>query len=544
MNIKLVNFFKHVINFIINTKNQRFNPYIYYLKNISKKKVLSKREENILITFIGGAYEHTFEGLFARKAALQGNSVYILRCGAYLDYCDVINEELHYKSLRCAVCLARQEDFMKAFGGVDCTYRNWITSKDEQEINNFIASFFKHNNFTHKFKNVFIDHILYSALQRHYLIAEPDVRDDKVSRGFLNSILSTLVVMDKLDNKIHPKYVLSSHGTYSTWGAVVEYCKAHNVYVVTYGQNYNHCGIEFTYDDSYLTGVLNDTDNKWAEKVLTEKEYATVKRFLDERLGRVQDEGVAFDYNKNNKTHYTREQLNEMLGIDANKKLIGLFPNIPWDGQVTGGTAVFPNFRDWLKTTVDYFAARDDAVLVIRSHPAEVLTGDAAGHETTETMLKDIYTVLPRNVLLVGPKHQVNSYTLGENSDFAITYSSTITLELTYLGIPVVLCGCPPFKDKNVAFDIVSQEKYIDLLNRGLDGELKVSQDRIDRLFRYLHYFFFMRTMPQTLVDAHDTVPQRYLFTSEEELDADPVFDEMFNCIENKTQMDFSHFYK
>ena len=53
-----------------------------------------------------------------------------------------------------------------------------------------------------------------------------------------------------------------------------------------------------------------------------------------------------------------------------------------------------------------------------------------------------------------------------------------------------------------------------------------------------------MRTMPQTLVDTHDTVPQKYLFTSEKELDEDPVFDEMYRCIENKAEMDFSRFYK
>ena len=176
-------------------------------------------------------------------------------------------------------------------------------------------------------------------------------------------------------------------------------------------------------------------------KELSEKDHAMVKRFLDERLGRIKDYGVTFDYNKNNKSHYSREQINELLNISSDKQIVGLFPNIPWDGQVTGGSAVFPQFRDWLKTTVDFFADREDAVLVIRSHPAELLTGDAAGRETTASMLSEMYPELPRNVLLLGPKHQINSYTLGENSDFGITYSSTVTLELTYLGVPIVLCG-------------------------------------------------------------------------------------------------------
>lgn len=539
---KFLQKFRHQIRYFINLKGKRFNPYKEYIRKIQKKPCKAAETDNILITLIGGGYEHIFEGLFARKAMLQNKNVYTLRCGGHLEYCDAIHD-LGYKEIRCAWCLAQQEEFIKAFGNVDCVYDNYITNADVMEIEKFIVQFFTDQKKKHIFKNVYIDAILYSALQRYYLVADPKVENDKVTRGYLYSITATLIVMDKLCKEINPKFVLSSHGIYATWGAVVEYCKAHNIYVITYGQNYNHCGIEFTYDDSYLTGVLNDKENRWQEKQLTGEQKAIVKRFLDERLGRVEDDAVAFDYNKNNKSHFTQKQLKEMLGIDSSKKIVGLFPNIPWDGQVTGGSAVYPRFRDWLKKTVDYFAAREDVALVIRSHPAEVLQGDAAGRETTTTMLAEMYENLPENIRLLGPEHQINSYTLGENSDFGITYSSTVTLELIYLGIPVILCGCPPFKDKNIAFDISSEEEYMELLEQGLNGELKVDGKRIERLFQYLHYFFFMRTMPQTLVEVHNTIPQKYLFNSEEELDSDPVFDKMFNCINNKEEMDFSTFY-
>ena len=521
----------------------RFNPYLFYINAIRKQNNKTcKTRINVLITIIGGAYGHLFEGLFARKAALNGYSPYILRCNSFLDYCDVNPEVLSHRILRCLLCQARQDDFMKAFHGVDCKYEDYIDRLDIEALEQCVDDYFTKG--LREYENVNIKKILYSALQRFYLIAEPKVVDDKVTRGFLFTIFATLTVMDKICNQIHPQYVLSSHGTYSTWGSVVEYCKSHGIYVITHGQNYNHGGIEFTYDDSYLTGDLNDTENKWNELILSEAVRKRVRHFLDERLGRVSDDKVAFDYNKGNKKHYTRKQICEILHIDSDKKIVGMFPNIPWDGAVTGGGAVvFPNYKDWFEFTIKFFAKRDDSVLVIRSHPAEVNIGTDAGRESTATLINEIFGKTPSNIRILGPKHEINSYTLGENCDFGITFSSTVSLELTYLGIPIILCGCPPFKGKDVAFDVTSKEQYIELIEKGINGELSVTQERIDRLFRYLHYFFFMRTMPQTLVEVKDTVPQRFLFTSEEELDKDPVFDYMFRKISAKEELDFSGFW-
>lgn len=534
---------KKTLNQLILHYTKRYDPYTDYEHNIGKSREFdSTSVGNILITIIGGAYGHLFEGLYARKAALNGYTPYVLRCGNYLDYCDVNPIELSHRRIRCMRCQAQQEDFIKAFRCTDLQYKDYIGNEDLSLIKRSISDYF--NGDLRYFFDVDIEKILYSALQRFYLIAEPEVKDDKITRGFLSTIFSTLIVMDKLCKKINPKYVMSSHGTYSTWGAVVEYCKVHGIYVITYGQNYNHCGIEFTYDDSYLTGVLNDTENKWAKKNLSEKEISRVKRFLDERLGRISDDKVAFDYNKYNKIHYNKKQICQMLGINPNRKLVGVFPNIPWDGQVTGGSTVFPRYREWLHYTVEYFRNRDDVALILRSHPAEVNLGTDAGRETTESIIRDLYTEIPDNVFVLDPRNKINSYTLGENCDFGITYSSTVSLELTYLGVPIILCGCPPFKDKDVAFDIASVNDYDILLNKGMNGELVVTEDRINRLFKYLHYFFFMRTMPQTLVEIKDTIPQGYLFKNEDEMNSDPVFEDMFKKITNKEPMDFSRFYE
>ena len=72
----------HVFNNMNNKIHKRFDPYNQY-NQIEKKKARQKRNENILVTIIGGAYGHTFEGMFIRKAILQGKDVHVLCCGDF-----------------------------------------------------------------------------------------------------------------------------------------------------------------------------------------------------------------------------------------------------------------------------------------------------------------------------------------------------------------------------------------------------------------------------------------------------------------------------
>jgi hypothetical protein len=75
---KLISLLRHPLKNIINKRANRFNPYMTYARFLKgAPSFLEETKEAVLITIIGGAYGHTFEGLFARKAALQGKNVHI-----------------------------------------------------------------------------------------------------------------------------------------------------------------------------------------------------------------------------------------------------------------------------------------------------------------------------------------------------------------------------------------------------------------------------------------------------------------------------------
>ena len=103
-----------------------FDPYGEY-KLLRDNKPSTNEKGNILITIVGGAYGHLFEGLYARKAELNGYTPYILTCEGYLDYCDANPKMLKHNTLRCFKCQAQIDDFVKAFGGVNCPYSKYLT---------------------------------------------------------------------------------------------------------------------------------------------------------------------------------------------------------------------------------------------------------------------------------------------------------------------------------------------------------------------------------------------------------------------------------
>jgi hypothetical protein len=368
--------------------------------------------------------------------------------------------------------------------------------------------------------------------------------DNHITRGFLNTILSTIIVLDRLCAKVNPKYVLSSHGTYSSWGAIVEYCKNKKIPVVVWGTVYNNGGIYFSNNESCIVDAVFGSDEEWQNKELSTKQESTIKDFLKMRTG--QNTRFIFDYNKNQKDQLTREEICKKTGIPERAKIVGMFPNIPWDasidGSIMGDTVAFNSYLEWLSTTLNYFEKRKDIYLIIRTHPAE--NDLNSNKETLMDLIYQIYEVLPKNIIILPAESAINSFALGKVSVFGIYYCSTIGMELTYLGVPLVCAGPSPLKNKGIVYDAKSMKEYIDLLERGIRGELVVTNENKNCLLKFGYYHMFTRVMPQTFFEYDDEGGfKNLLFDSEKEIKENKVLDHLYQTINNQGRYSFDKFY-
>lgn len=518
------------------------------MKNLKKKQKYDVvktacKKKNILITPIAANDGHIFEGIFSQIVRYNNDNVYTLFCGHTLKKCDCINYFSNYKNLRCSLCCKEQDEFLNAFPTNEIFINDYITKKDYLLIEQISFDFFENKNYSQKLFNVKLDKLLYSALQRYYLIAEPHIKNDKVCYEFLHTILVMLITMKKICDQISPELVVTSHGIYSTWGAITEFCRENNIRLVTWGRIYNDNGILFAYNDSYINKYLYEGTETIENIELNDKVKNKVDEFYQSRLG-ILRKSIPYDYNKNNKQIFTKKEICELLSIPNDSKIISLFPNIPWDGEVTGNGEfkIFSGFKEWLKVTLKYFEKFADpkSYLVIRAHPAEI--GGEIGTENIKTLLEEIYQDLPTNIIYLGPKDKINSFCLAKNSIYGIVYSSTVALESIYLKTPIIIGGNPSYKNKGIMYTPKNKQEYINLITQGLNKKLKVTEENIKNLYKYTYYYFFIKSMPEQINDYSNS-SNYFRKNMIETLSENKLLSYMYKTLINEKNIDFSEYY-
>ena len=527
--------------FVYKSRKDPIREYKMITRGIVSKATTGK----ILIAPINCGPNHTFEGLFARKAAMKGKEVYFLFCDQAFSKCENIDLNLRHKLLTCAWCVAEQHRFQKCYGGKSLSIRNLCEVEDEKMVAKAIAALAKTNgvNSSYRVLDVDIVPILLTGLQRHYLMAEPPLASNSITKGFIATIVKAILATHRACKMVKPEYVVMSHGTYSTWGAVLQYCKCHDIRCVTWGRGYNDAGVIFSHDESYLIEPMLENDDRWMNIQFGDSERKIAESYYSSRIAGVMNYRST-DYNRNNKKIISRDDLFALLEIPLNKNIVGVFPNIPWDGQVFGQAEVFSSFKAWLLETVKYLGQVEDVCCLIRCHPAEKKMQEHGMLETVTSVLWSAFGDLPENVRIIPADSPISSYAVGCHSLFGVSYASTICTELTYMRIPTIVAGNIAYKNKGITYDPTSIDAYNEMLDMGVRRELRVTNSNIESLLKYSYHYLYRKTMPDKLIDIDGNLDfLGFQFSSENELNGSVPMEYLYSRCEDGGYFDFSRFW-
>jgi hypothetical protein len=103
--------------------------------------------------------------------------------------------------------------------------------------------------------------------------------------------------------------------------------------------------------------------------------------------------------------------------------------------------------------------------------------------------------MLPSNVFVVPPQSNVSTYVLAELCDSVIIYGTKTGVELTSVGIPVMVAGEAWIRNKGVTADATSPENYRALLD-ALPTRERLAAPVVERARKYAYHFFFRRMIP------------------------------------------------
>ncbi|MBE7438814.1 MAG: capsular biosynthesis protein [Spirochaetales bacterium] len=326
-----------------------------------------------------------------------------------------------------------------------------------------------------------------------------DEAQPRLLERYFRAALQTYQSFSRVAGLLRPEVVVFHHGIYIPQGVIGEYARSKNIRVVNYNVAYRMQRFIFSHETTYHHTLMSEPQEQWSEMHLTEGQE---KNLMDYLLSRWHG---SFDWIKfHEKAEADLSTIARDLGIDFNRPTIGLLTNVAWDAQLHYPTNAFENMFDWLVKTVEYFANRPEIGLLIRVHPAE-LKG-VVSRQTVSSELSRRFQTLPPNVYLVGPESPFSTYALMNACNSVIIYGTKMGVELTSLGIPVIVAGEAWIRNKGITIDARSEADYFQILD-SLPVKERLSAEKIRRARKYAYHFFFRRMIPIKSVEPTGKFP-------------------------------------
>lgn len=162
------------------------------------------------------------------------------------------------------------------------------------------------------------------------------------------------------------------------------------------------------------------------------------------------------------KSGRTSHNLEKILDAKtAGKKIICCFGKILCDqGVFYDGGPAHKDIVDWINHTIEVAADTPDTLFVIKPHPHELRAEIAL--DLTEYLRDVIPAQLPDNVLYL-EHNEMNMSDIIPVIDAAILWNGTSALELTTVGIPVIMCG--HFGKHDYPIDLIYPKNRLDYVN-------------------------------------------------------------------------------
>lgn len=194
----------------------------------------------------------------------------------------------------------------------------------------------------------------------------------------------------------------------------------------------------------------------------------------------------------------------DMKGLDESflrkaagfKQIVPAFTNVIFDTSQPHANTVFEDMFDWLDMTLEIIRAHRDTLFVIRAHPDELRVRKSS-RETVSAWVEAHGVDKEPNVVLVGPRETLSSYELIQKSKFVMVYNSTIGLESSLMGKPVLCAGKARFTQYPTVFFPRTIEEVRSKMQEFLAAaSIEVPAEFRRNARRFLYYQLFRTSLP------------------------------------------------
>jgi hypothetical protein len=194
----------------------------------------------------------------------------------------------------------------------------------------------------------------------------------------------------------------------------------------------------------------------------------------------------------------------EMRGLDESFlsraaqfcQIVPVFTNVIFDTSQPHSNVVFEHMFAWLDMVLEIARAHPETLFVIRAHPDEARPGKESRESVASWVEQSNARALP-NVMFVPPQEYFSSYELIQRSKFVMVYNSTIGLEASLMGAPVLCAGKARFTQIPTVFFPPTQSAFRQQAEDFLTTETIDVPDEFRRnARRFLYYQLYRTSLP------------------------------------------------
>lgn len=456
----------------------------------------------LIATNIGGMPNVTVpETALAVALTLRGAQVHILLCDGVLPGClraelrqqqdPTIITDYRLGDVSCAGCIAKGNAAYQALGLTTHFIGKGLAEGEREEARRLANSIPLKEIPAFRLRDMAVGEHAYAGALRYFARGdlEGEPHGEGVLRRYLEAALVTAFSLDRLLVQEGYAASLFHHGIYVPQGIVGEACRKHGVRVANWQAAYRQNTFIFSHGDTYHHTLMDEPVDVWEGMQWGPTQEKQIVDYLRSRWSGTRD-WIWF----HNRPDEDYDAFAKKFGLDPAKPVIGMLTNVMWDAQLHYRANAFENMLTWVVDTIAYFATRPDLQLLMRVHPAEI-RGTVPSRQPLMTEIAKAFPKLPRNVFIIPPESEMSTYVAMERCDSVIIYGTKTGVELTSVGIPVVVAGEAWIRNKGLTLDAGSKEEYRRLLDR---LPLKAPRDEklAARARKYAYHFFFRRMIP------------------------------------------------
>lgn len=481
----------------------KYPDWTWLRQQLSSKHVSTEQKrQRILIANIGGHAESaSMESMLAAALTLRGAEVDVLLCDEVLPACERCGIDWMLSAASfvrngprkdsCPTCFAPAFEMFQTLGLNIHRYGQLLQPDDIRRAEDVAASIPLEKVGDYTLDGIPIgEHALAGALR---FFARGDLRDERygerVLRRYLRASLLTATALSKLFDSSKYDCVIAHHGIYVPQGIVDAVARSRGVRVVNWTIAYKKRCFIFSHGDTYHHTMMTEPTANWEKMPWTPEMEEELIDYLKSRWDGSRD-WISF----NRKPESDLNAIEQELGVDFSKPSVGLLTNVIWDAQLHYPSNVFGNMIEWLIETIRYFAARPDLQLIVRIHPAEV-NGAIKSRQLAQEEIERAFPTLPKNVFVIPPTSSISTYPVMLQCNAVLIYGTKTGVELTSMGVPVIVAGEAWIRNKGVTTDATSVAEYKALLD-SLPLAGRLDDERTRRARMYAYHFFFRRMIP------------------------------------------------